>query len=133
MPQAEAASRGIKLTPGSGGDPDTLGRRVVYVYDSAEFPFFQAEIFHQAASRLHARSSHVPPARTARLPAPLACVCRYSFTRAIVSAAAASLNTFRQRSKKRRGAVGGGFECKGQGIFTTKKDEKLLMLSGPVS
>lgn len=45
---AEAASKaGFKLEMGEGNDPDTLGRQLVYVYDSDEFPFHQAEVYHQ--------------------------------------------------------------------------------------
>lgn len=44
----ERANAGrFQLLPGQGGDPDTLGRGVVYVYDTAEFPFFPGELYHQ--------------------------------------------------------------------------------------
>jgi hypothetical protein len=42
-----AEDAGFKLEVGKGSDPDTLGRRLVYVYDSAKFPFYQAEVYHQ--------------------------------------------------------------------------------------
>jgi len=46
--QVEGANRGrLKLLAGRGSDPDTLLKGVVYVYDSDEFPFFQAELYHQ--------------------------------------------------------------------------------------
>merc|ERR1712151_163660 len=32
---------------GAGGDPDTLGKALVWVYDTATFPFYQAETYHQ--------------------------------------------------------------------------------------
>ena len=38
---------GFKLAVGRGNDPDTLGQKLVYVYDTAAFPFFQAEVYHQ--------------------------------------------------------------------------------------
>ena len=43
--QAAAARRGISLQAGEGADPDKRG--VVYVMDTARFPFYQAETFHQ--------------------------------------------------------------------------------------
>lgn len=43
--QAAAARRGISLKEGRGADPDLRG--VVYVMDTAKFPFYQAETFHQ--------------------------------------------------------------------------------------
>ena len=42
-----AKKNGYKLQAGKGSDPDNLGQRLVYVYDSSEFPFHQAEIYHQ--------------------------------------------------------------------------------------
>ncbi|CAB9497548.1 expressed unknown protein [Seminavis robusta] len=43
-----AAKRaGFRLQTGKGRDPDTLGTQLVYVYDTLEFPFHQAEIYHQ--------------------------------------------------------------------------------------
>ena len=45
---AAAAQRaGFKLENGKGNDPDTLGKQLVYVYDSNKFPFYQAEVYHQ--------------------------------------------------------------------------------------
>jgi len=45
--EAVAMDAGFKLTPGKGNDPDTFGRRLVWVYDSNVFPFYQAEVYHQ--------------------------------------------------------------------------------------
>jgi hypothetical protein len=42
-----ANKNGYKLQPGKGSDPDTLGTQKIYVYDSQDFPFYQAEIYHQ--------------------------------------------------------------------------------------
>lgn len=42
-----ATDAGFKLKAGKGSDPDTLGKQVVYVYDTTKFPFYQAEIYHQ--------------------------------------------------------------------------------------
>ena len=42
-----AEQAGFRLVAGSGNDPDTLGRQIVYVYDTADFPFHQAEVYHQ--------------------------------------------------------------------------------------
>jgi hypothetical protein len=40
-PQIEeiAAKAGFRLAEGKGNDPDTLGKQLVYVYDTAKFPF----------------------------------------------------------------------------------------------
>jgi len=48
-PSVEAAAEkaGYKLLEGKGNDPDTLGKQVVYVYDSIKFPFYQGEVYHQ--------------------------------------------------------------------------------------
>jgi hypothetical protein len=45
--QEEAAKAGFTLVPGKGNDPDTLGKQIVYVYDTAKFPFYRAEVYHQ--------------------------------------------------------------------------------------
>ncbi len=45
--EEEATKVGLKLVAGRGGDSDTSGKRMVWVYDSKEFPFKQAEIYHQ--------------------------------------------------------------------------------------
>eukprot|EP00804_Cyclotella_cryptica_P012284 CCRYP_019984-RC/>CCRYP_019984-RC protein AED:0.17 eAED:0.17 QI:0/0.33/0.25/1/0.33/0.25/4/575/266 len=45
--EAAANARGMKLVEGKGNDPDTLGKRIVYVMDSNKFPFYQAEVYHQ--------------------------------------------------------------------------------------
>mmetsp|Transcript_112617 Transcript_112617/g.168523 ORF Transcript_112617/g.168523 Transcript_112617/m.168523 type:complete len:311 (+) Transcript_112617:86-1018(+) len=42
-----ATKAGFKLRAGKGSDPDTLGKQLVYVYDTVDFPFYQAEIYHQ--------------------------------------------------------------------------------------
>lgn len=44
--QVEAAGKeqGMTLVDGKGNDPDTLGKRLVYVMDSNKFPFYQAEV-----------------------------------------------------------------------------------------
>jgi hypothetical protein len=42
-----AETAGITLTEGRGDDPDTLGRREVFIMDTERFPFQQAEIYHQ--------------------------------------------------------------------------------------
>jgi len=47
---AEAAERrgvGLTLSAGGGDDPDTLGKKNVWVMDSTKFPFYQAEVYHQ--------------------------------------------------------------------------------------
>ncbi|CAM9297806.1 unnamed protein product [Laminaria digitata] len=43
----EAARRGLTLQEGSGADPDTLMRNKVFVMDTAAFPFFKGEVYHQ--------------------------------------------------------------------------------------
>ena len=45
--QAAAEKAGFRLEEGKGNDPDTLGKQLVYVYDSNKFPFYQAEVYHQ--------------------------------------------------------------------------------------
>lgn len=45
--EAAATARGMTLEEGRGNDPDTLGKKLVYVYDTAKFPFYQAEVYHQ--------------------------------------------------------------------------------------
>jgi len=48
FPAIERANAGrLKLVPGQGGDPDTLNQGVVYIYDTAQFPFNRAEMYHQ--------------------------------------------------------------------------------------
>lgn len=42
-----ASKAGFKLVPGQGNDPDTLGKQIVYVYDTAKFPFYPGEVYHQ--------------------------------------------------------------------------------------
>ena len=45
--EAAATAKGMTLEAGKGNDPDTLGKKLVYVYDTAKFPFYQAEVYHQ--------------------------------------------------------------------------------------
>ena len=45
--EAMAQSKGMKLLPGLGNEPDTYGTKTIYVYDTKRFPFFQAEVYHQ--------------------------------------------------------------------------------------
>jgi hypothetical protein len=45
--EAAAAAKGMTLVLGKGNDPDTLGTKKIYVYDTAKFPFYQAEVYHQ--------------------------------------------------------------------------------------
>lgn len=45
--EAAAKAKGMTLEEGKGNDPDTLGRKLVYVYDTAKYPFYQAEVYHQ--------------------------------------------------------------------------------------
>jgi len=45
--EKSAESAGFKLVEGKGNDGDTLGKQIVYVYDSKKFPFYQAEVYHQ--------------------------------------------------------------------------------------
>ena len=42
-----AKRNGYKVLVGKGSDPDTLGKQLVYLYDTDEFSFCQAEIYHQ--------------------------------------------------------------------------------------
>ena len=39
--------KGLTLVAGVGDDKDTLGTGKVWLYDTAQFPFFQAEVYHQ--------------------------------------------------------------------------------------
>ena len=45
--EAAAKAKGMTLEEGKGNDPDTLGKKLVYVYDTAKYPFYQAEVYHQ--------------------------------------------------------------------------------------
>lgn len=40
-------TKGLEAKPGKGNDPDTLGKQIVWVYDTKKFPIYQAEIYHQ--------------------------------------------------------------------------------------
>jgi hypothetical protein len=42
-----AQDAGFQLAEGKGNDPDTLGKKLVYVYDTKKFPFYQGEVYHQ--------------------------------------------------------------------------------------
>jgi len=42
--ETAAIEKGLTLVDGKGNDPDTLGKRLVYVMDSIKFPFHQAEV-----------------------------------------------------------------------------------------
>ena len=50
--EAAATDRGMTLVDGRGNDPDTLGKRLVYVMDSRKFPFYQAEVCEYLSSSL---------------------------------------------------------------------------------
>jgi len=45
--EAAATTKGLQLIAGKGNDPDTLGKKSVFVMDSNKFPFYQAEVYHQ--------------------------------------------------------------------------------------
>lgn len=45
--EKSAENAGFKLVEGKGNDGDTLGKQIVYVYDSTKFPFYQGEVYHQ--------------------------------------------------------------------------------------
>lgn len=45
--ETAAEKAGFTLVEGKGNDGDTLGKQIVYVYDSIKFPFYQAEVYHQ--------------------------------------------------------------------------------------
>lgn len=45
--EAAAERAGFQLVPGEGSDPDTLRKQIVYVYDTAQFPFYPGEVYHQ--------------------------------------------------------------------------------------
>ena len=47
-----ANEAGFQLVAGKGSDPDTLKKQIVYVYDTAKYPFYQAEIYHQFHVRI---------------------------------------------------------------------------------
>ena len=37
----------MTLVSGKGNDPDTSGKKIIWVYDTAAFPAYQAEVYHQ--------------------------------------------------------------------------------------
>ena len=43
----EANAGRFKLVAGLGNEPDTFTKNTVYVYDTKDFPFHTAEIYHQ--------------------------------------------------------------------------------------
>ena len=45
--ESAATKAGFKVVEGKGNDGDTLGKQIVYVYDSNKFPFYQGEVYHQ--------------------------------------------------------------------------------------
>jgi hypothetical protein len=45
--EAAATNAGFTLVEGKGNEGDTFGTQKVYVYDTAKFPFYQAEVYHQ--------------------------------------------------------------------------------------
>jgi len=45
--KAYAEKKGMSLKEGKGNDPDTLRKKLVYVYDTAQFPFYAGEVYHQ--------------------------------------------------------------------------------------
>jgi peptide methionine sulfoxide reductase MsrA len=45
--EAAATNAGFMLMEGKGNDPDTLGKKLVWIMDSDKFPFYQAEVYHQ--------------------------------------------------------------------------------------
>jgi hypothetical protein len=42
-----ASAAGFSLKAGKGDDPDTFGKALVYVYDTKDYPFYRAEVYHQ--------------------------------------------------------------------------------------
>eukprot|EP00633_Aureoumbra_lagunensis_P002291 CAMPEP_0197290864 /NCGR_PEP_ID=MMETSP0890-20130614/10277_1 /TAXON_ID=44058 ORGANISM="Aureoumbra lagunensis, Strain CCMP1510" /NCGR_SAMPLE_ID=MMETSP0890 /ASSEMBLY_ACC=CAM_ASM_000533 /LENGTH=266 /DNA_ID=CAMNT_0042763219 /DNA_START=78 /DNA_END=878 /DNA_ORIENTATION=- len=40
-------AKGLNLMTGKGNDPDTLGKKNVWLYDTNSFPLYQAEVYHQ--------------------------------------------------------------------------------------
>ncbi len=50
-PAVDSAAKkyGFTLVAMKGNDPDTLGKKLVYVYDTKKFPFYQAEVYHQVS------------------------------------------------------------------------------------
>ena len=42
-----AEVKGVSLVAGKGNDGDTLFKKQVWVYDTAAFPAYQAEVYHQ--------------------------------------------------------------------------------------
>lgn len=45
--ESAATNAGFQLVLGKGNDPDTLGKQIVYVYDTKKFPFYPGEVYHQ--------------------------------------------------------------------------------------
>jgi len=42
-----AAKKGMRVLAGKGDEDDTLRDRTIYVYDTAQFPFYAGELYHQ--------------------------------------------------------------------------------------
>ena len=42
-----ADAKGVSLVAGKGNDGDTLFKKSIWVYDTAAFPSYQAEVYHQ--------------------------------------------------------------------------------------
>jgi len=42
-----ADQKGMKVLPGKGNEEDTLNALTIYVYDTAHFPFYAGELYHQ--------------------------------------------------------------------------------------
>ena len=49
FPQLEEAVKplGVTLREGQGSDPDNLGKKSIWVYDTQQFPFYKGELYHQ--------------------------------------------------------------------------------------
>jgi hypothetical protein len=42
----------MKVLEGKGDDPDTLKAKSIFVYDTAKYPFYAGEVYHQVHSPL---------------------------------------------------------------------------------
>ena len=38
---------GVSLLEGKGSDPENLYKKSIWVYDTAKFPFYKGEVYHQ--------------------------------------------------------------------------------------
>jgi len=43
--ESAAKQKGLSLELGKGNDPDTFGKKLVYIYDSNKFPFYQVRLY----------------------------------------------------------------------------------------